>query len=269
MFTLFLFLALPSTYLILYFFSFSLSLFLFTRYIRVYTFYRPTHTPSLFLSLFLSPLFFHGFLFNRQSTSRYGLMAMILHSRSTSRGRVIRRQIRSDGRPCRQFRIGMATVVQSTVDNPIKRAAKISVRIPGFARVSNFFRYFCSLFSISLQRVLFSLSLVHAIESFHFLSVVSCRSFLPLSLSSLSLSFFIRESVFRFLRFLVVVIVVALYCLLDIWFVGFLGRVKNARKKLNRWVHASDMLQQLIEWWDAMGDEQLWMPDFPIIKQNG
>lgn len=216
----------------------------------------------LSLSLSLSPLFFHGFLFNRQSTSRYGLMAMILHSRSTSRGRVIRRQIRSDGRPCRQFRIGMATVVQSTVDNPIKRAAKISVRIPGFARVSNFFRHFYSLFSISLQRV-----------SFSFLSFSST----PLNLSISSRSFPVAHSChyhhhhrypslfanWFFASFGSLLILLLLLLLLSIvWISGslvFSAESKNARKKLNRWVHASDMLQQLIELWDAMEDEQLWI----------
>ena len=260
MFTLFPFLSLAlssSIYLTLYLLFLSLS---------VHSIYPCAHVlsidPYTSLSLSLSPLFFHGFLFNRQSTSRYGLMAMILHSRSTSRGRVIRRQIRSDGRPCRQFRIGMATVVQSTVDNPIKRAAKISVRIPGFARVSNFFRHFYSLFSISLQRV-----------SFSFLSFSST----PLNLSISSRSFPVAHSChyhhhhrypslfanWFFASFGSLLILLLLLLLLSIvWISGslvFSAESKNARKKLNRWVHASDMLQQLIELWDAMEDEQLWI----------
>lgn len=246
---------------IFFFFSFTpfylsdfipfLSLSLLARYIYVHTLYRPD--PYAFPSLPI--IFFHGFLFNRQSTSRYGLMAMILHSRSTSRGRVIRRQIRSDAR-VDNFGLGWRRwVVQSTVDNPIKRAAK---NIRTNSRMCTRFEFFprFAIFHFSAEGVLlfFSLSLSFTSSNLSIsCSVVSCRPFLP---SSLSL-FFIRERIFRFL----VVVVVAFYCLLDFWFVGFLGRVKNARKKLNRWVHASDMLQQLIEWWDAVGNEQLWMPD--------
>lgn len=247
--------------LFFFFFSFTpfylsdfipfLSLSLLARYIYVHTLYRPD--PYAFPSLPI--IFFHGFLFNRQSTSRYGLMAMILHSRSTSRGRVIRRQIRSDAR-VDNFGLGWRRwVVQSTVDNPIKRAAK---NIRTNSRMCTRFEFFprFAIFHFSAEGVLlfFSLSLSFTSSNLSIsCSVVSCRPFLP---SSLSL-FFIRERIFRFL----VVVVVAFYCLLDFWFVGFLGRVKNARKKLNRWVHASDMLQQLIEWWDAVGNEQLWMPD--------
>lgn len=247
---------------IFFFFSFTpfylsdfipfLSLSLLARYIYVHTLYRPD--PYAFPSLPI--IFFHGFLFNRQSTSRYGLMAMILHSRSTSRGRVIRRQIRSDAR-VDNFGLGWRRwVVQSTVDNPIKRAAK---NIRTNSRMCTRFEFFprFAIFHFSAEGVLlfFSLSLSFTSSNLSIsCSVVSCCPFFP---SSLSL-FFIRERIFRFL---VVVVVVAFYCLLDFWFVGFLGRVKNARKKLNRWVHASDMLQQLIEWWDAVGNEQLWMPD--------
>lgn len=165
---------------IVYFFFFSftpfylsdfipfLSLSLLARYIYVHTLYRPD--PYAFPSLPI--IFFHGFLFNRQSTSRYGLMAMILHSRSTSRGRVIRRQIRSDAR-VDNFGLGWRRwVVQSTVDNPIKRAAK---NIRTNSRMCTRFEFFprFAIFHFSAEGVLLffslSLSLVYVVEPFHFL----------------------------------------------------------------------------------------------------
>lgn len=248
---------------IFFFFSFTpfylsdfipfLSLSLLARYIYVHTLYRPD--PYAFPSLPI--IFFHGFLFNRQSTSRYGLMAMILHSRSTSRGRVIRRQIRSDAR-VDNFGLGWRRwVVQSTVDNPIKRAAK---NIRTNSRMCTRFEFFprFAIFHFSAEGVLlfFSLSLSRLRRrTFPF----PARSF-P-AVHSCHHHYHYSSSASEFFASFVVVVVVAFYCLLDFWFVGFLGRVKNARKKLNRWVHASDMLQQLIEWWDAVGNEQLWMPD--------
>lgn len=206
--------------LFFFFFSFTpfylsdfipfLSLSLLARYIYVHTLYRPD--PYAFPSLPI--IFFHGFLFNRQSTSRYGLMAMILHSRSTSRGRVIRRQIRSDAR-VDNFGLGWRRwVVQSTVDNPIKRAAK---NIRTNSRMCTRFEFFprFAIFHFSAEGVLlfFSLSLSFTSSNLSIsCSVVSCRPFLP---SSLSL-FFIRERIFRFLC--------CCCCCCFLLFVGFLVR---------------------------------------------